>query len=132
MASKPFELAVATFFWSSAMIGVIKSSFEQHLKFVSLSASSELASDEESVSDDVSFFWTSCLQNFKLPSCWFYCSNLFFSSCALTGTLKFLSMVLHTWTNINISNWQFLIPCYHQNSKGNLKHKHLKWWWLNR
>jgi len=31
-------------------------------------------------------------------------------------------MVLHTWTNISISNWQFLIPCYHQNSKGNVKH----------
>ena len=31
--------------------------------------------------------------------------------------LKFLSMVLYTWTNISISNWQFLIPCYHQNSK---------------
>jgi len=26
-------------------------------------------------------------------------------------------MVLHTWTNISISNWQFLIPCYHQNSQ---------------
>jgi len=31
-------------------------------------------------------------------------------------------MVLHTWTNISISNWQFLIPCYHQNSNGNVKH----------
>jgi len=30
---------------------------------------------------------------------------------------KFLSMILHTWTNINISNWQFLIPYYHQNSQ---------------
>ena len=28
------------------------------------SASGELASDEESVSDDVSFLWTSCLHNF--------------------------------------------------------------------
>jgi len=34
--------------------------------------------------------------------------------------IKFLSMVLYTWTNISISNWQFLIPCYHQNSKGNV------------
>jgi len=31
-------------------------------------------------------------------------------------------MVMYTWTNISISNWQFLIPCYHQNSKGNVKH----------
>ena len=31
-------------------------------------------------------------------------------------------MVLQTWTNISISNWQFLIPCYHQNSKGHVKH----------
>jgi len=28
------------------------------------SASGELASDEESASDDVSFFWAFCLQNF--------------------------------------------------------------------
>jgi len=28
------------------------------------SASGDLASDEQSASDDVSFFWTSCLQNF--------------------------------------------------------------------
>jgi len=55
------------------MIGVIKSSFEQHLKSFNLSASGELASNEESAYDDVSFFWTSCFQNtclqkFKLPS----------------------------------------------------------------
>jgi len=25
-------------------------------------------------------------------------------------------MVLYTWTNISNSNWQFLIPCYDQNS----------------
>jgi len=35
---------------------------------------------------------------------------------------KFLSMILHTWTNISISNWHILIPCYHQNSKDNVKH----------
>jgi len=46
------------------MIDVIKSSFEQYLKFFSFSAFGELASDEENASDDVSFFWTSCLQNF--------------------------------------------------------------------
>jgi len=37
-------------------------------------------------------------------------------------TLKFLSLVLHTWTNISIFNWHFLIHCYHQNLKGNVKH----------
>jgi len=42
MPSNPFELAVALFFQSSVMIGVIKSSFEQHLKFLSLSASDDL------------------------------------------------------------------------------------------
>ena len=36
MPSNPFELAVVLFFQSSTMIGVIKSSFEQHLKFFSL------------------------------------------------------------------------------------------------
>jgi len=30
MSSNPFEIVVALFFQSSAMIGVIKSSFEQH------------------------------------------------------------------------------------------------------
>jgi len=24
---------------------------------------------------------------------------------------------VYTWTNISISNWKFLIPCYHQNSQ---------------
>jgi len=42
MPSNPFELAVALFFQSSAMTGVIKSSFEQHLKFFSLPASDDL------------------------------------------------------------------------------------------
>ena len=31
-------------------------------------------------------------------------------------------MVLHTWTNISISSWKFLIPCYHQNFKVYVKH----------
>ena len=70
-------------------------------------------------------FRTSFLQNaflqHKLPFCRFHCSHLFFSTYAFKDT-KFLSMVLYTWTNISISNWQFLIPCYHQNSKGNVKH----------
>jgi len=42
MPSNPFELAVALFFQSSAMIGLIKSSFEQHLKFFSLPASVDI------------------------------------------------------------------------------------------
>jgi len=50
------------------MIDMIKSSFEQHLKFLSLSAYGELTSDEENASDNVSFFCISCLQNFKFPS----------------------------------------------------------------
>jgi len=42
MPSNPFELAVALFLQSSEMIGMIKSSFEQHLKFFSLPASNDL------------------------------------------------------------------------------------------
>jgi len=42
MTLNPFELAVVLLFQSSAMIGVIQSSFEQHLKFFSLSASNDL------------------------------------------------------------------------------------------
>jgi len=42
MSSNSFEIVVALLFQSSAMIGVIQSSFEQHLKFFSLSASDDL------------------------------------------------------------------------------------------
>jgi len=42
MTSNPFELTVASIFQSSAMMGMIQSSFEQHLKFFSLSASDDL------------------------------------------------------------------------------------------
>jgi len=42
MPSNPFELAIALFFQSSAMIGMITSSFEQYLKFFSLPASDDL------------------------------------------------------------------------------------------
>jgi len=128
------------------MIGVIKSSFEQHLKGFSLSASVIFRT-----SDDVNFWWTaseevllmtsasleplvfrtSYLQH-KLPSCWFHCSHLFFQNLCLNLKTLNLSMVLHTWTNISISNWQFLILCYHQNSKGNVKHilfQQWRFWW---
>ena len=78
------------------------------------SASSDLASDEvllmTSASDVLHNHFSSeplFFRRFKLPSCWFHCCHLLF---------------LHTWTNISISNWQFLIPCYHQNLKGNVKH----------
>jgi len=54
----------------------------------------------------------------KLPFCKFHCSSFILLEPTLAlETLKFLSMVLQTWTNISISNWHFLIPCYHQNSK---------------
>jgi len=40
--------------------------------------------------------------------------------CSLTCSIrtsmnKTLIMVLYTWTKFSITNWQFLIPCYHQN-----------------
>jgi len=96
MSSNPFELVVALFFQSFAMIGVIKSSFEQHLKFFSLPAS------EESASDDVNFFRTTCLQNlFSSDASSFLLVDsialiCYFRTYALTKTLKILSMVLHT------------------------------------
>jgi len=40
-------------------------------------------------------------------------------------------MVLHTWTNISICNCHSLIPCYHQNSKGNVKHILFQQKWLS-
>ena len=40
--------------------------------------------------------------------CSFHCSHLFFQNQYLNlKTYKFLFMVLHTWTNISISNWLF-------------------------
>jgi len=143
MTSNSFELAIASLFQSSAMMGVIQSSFEQHLKFFSLSASDDISfwwpASEESASDDISFR-TTCLQNLfssaassflLVDSIALICS---FRTYALIKTLQILSMVLHTWTNISISNWQFLIPCYHQNLKGNVKHILFQqsppfWWW---
>jgi len=80
------------------------------------------------VFDDVSTSGALCLQNLfssdassflLVDSIALICSSRTY---ALKRDTKFLSMVLHTWTNISISNWQFLIPCYHQNSKGNVKH----------
>ena len=88
-----------------------------------------------SASDDVSFFRTSCLQNlFSSDALSFLLADsiaLIFSSEPMLEfkDTKFSSMVLHTWTNINISNWQFLIPCYHQNSKGNVKHILFQQWY---
>jgi len=71
-------------------------------------------------------FRTSCLQMLSCNSSFHFVDSIALI-CSLEPmlylkTLKFLSMVLHTWTNISISNWHFLIPCYHQNSKGNVKH----------
>jgi len=40
----------------------------------------------------------------KLPFCWFLCSLLFFQNLIMIS--KFLYMVMYTWTNISISNWQ--------------------------
>jgi len=88
------------------------------------SAYDELAYDELAY-DDVITSWALCLQEhfwlqeqfssdaFKLPFCLFLCSLLFFQNLLMIS--KILSMFLYTWTNISISNWQFLIPCYHQN-----------------
>ena len=96
-------------------------------------------------SDDVSFWWTSfwwweCLwwrqllpdllssellvfrtSFLQMLQASFFLIQFVLQFLCFKGTPNFLSMVLHTWTNISISNWQFLIPCYHQNSKGNVK-----------
>jgi len=54
----------------------------------------------------------------KLPFCRFQCTSFVLPKHMLDfKDTNFLSMVLHTWTNISISNWHILIPCYHQNLK---------------
>jgi len=135
MPSNSFELAVALLFWSSAMLGVIKT-FEQPLKlwFFHLlmifsfwgcsfwwGASDELASDV--ITSGGLDFRSTFFRCFKLPLlCWFHCSHLFFKNLYFKIDTTFLSMVLHTWTNISTSNWQFLIPCYHQNLRVYVKY----------
>ena len=68
------------------------------------SASDELASDNVITSGAVLF------RRFKLPFYWFLCSLLFFQN--LIMILKFCLWSCTLWTNISISNWQFLVPCY--------------------
>ena len=83
---------------------------------------------QEHLSSEPLFF-----RHFKLLSCWFHYSHLFFQNLCFKETLNFLSMVLHTWTNISISNWQFLILCYHQNSRVYVKHilfQHIDRGWI--
>ena len=93
MPSNTFELAVASFFQSSAMIDEIKS-FEQPLKlyFSQLlirTTSGDVASDDVSSSEALCLqmlLMTSALQEhfvfrcFKLSICWFHCSHLFFQN----------------------------------------------------
>ena len=137
MPSNPFELVVASFFQSSAMLGVFKS-FKQPLKLqfsqLLMIFSSWWSSDllMKTVSGDLQNLFSSDASSFLLVhSISFICSS---KTYALKRDTKFFSMVLHTWTNISISNWQFLIPCYHQNLKDNVKHILFQqsppfWWW---
>jgi len=59
---------------------------------------------------------------FKLPTCWFHCNHLFFQNLCFKVTLNFClwSCILEQILAYPIDN--FLIHCYHQNSKGNVKH----------
>ena len=90
-------------------------------------------------SSDQNCFWWSCFwwcQHFRstlsseplffrcfmLPTCWFHCSHLFFHKLYFKETLNFClwSCILEQILAYLIDN--FVIPCYHQNSKGNVKH----------
>ena len=130
MPSNSSELAVAPGFYSSAMIGVIITTFEQSFEAFQSSASEPTeplmtsAYDVQLLMTTTSeplVFRTSFDQNafllHKLPFCRFHCSHLFFSTYAFKDT-KFLSMVLHTWTNISISNWQFFNTLLSSKLKG--------------
>ena len=78
----------------------------------------ESASDEGASNDLQNLFSSYAFLQHKLLFCRFHCS-LFFLPKPMHDfkDTRILSMVMHAWTNINISNWHFLIPCYHQNSK---------------
>ena len=99
------------------------------LQLLMKTASGDLASDEvllmTSALQEHFVFRTSFLQMLQtsfllIPLLSFVLSEYALKILKIDTT--FLSLVLHTWTNINISNWQFLILCYHQNSKGNVKY----------
>jgi len=100
MPSNPFELAVALFFQSSAMLDEIKS-FEQPFEALILSASDDLQllmtfSSWWKLLLVISllmrcFWWRQHFRStlsseplffrcFKLPSFWFHCSHLFFQT----------------------------------------------------
>jgi len=129
MSLNPFELVVAFLFHSSAILRrhwIHWTTFEtlslhllMNFSFWWFSASDKLAYDDLA-SDDVITSGALWFQEqfssdaFKLHFCLFLWSLLFFQNLLMIS--KFLSMVLYTWTNISISNWQFLIPCYRQNS----------------
>ena len=131
MLSNSFTRAVVTLFESFAMLRrdkIIWTTFEAlSLSFISwsTSASSDLASDEVLLTNLL--LMTSSLQEHLYFRCIFL--QMLQASFLLILLLSFvllepykdiknLSMVLYTRTNISISNWQFLIRCYHQNSKG--------------
>ena len=133
MLSNSFTRAVVTLFESFAMLRrdkIIWTTFEAlSLSFISwsTSASSDLASDEVLLTNLL--LMTSSLQEHLYFRCIFL--QMLQASFLLILLLSFvllepykdiknLSMVLYTRTNISISNWQFLILCYHQNSKGNV------------
>ena len=74
-------------------------------------SSDELASDDTSSLQERCVFRSTLTSEAVLFSC-FYASFLLISLLSFVLPepnidLKFLSMVLYTWTNISISNWQF-------------------------
>ena len=129
MLSNFISRAVVTLFQSFAMLRrdqIIFPAFESLRFFISwwTSASGDLASDEVLLTNLL--LMTTSLQEHLYFRCTFLqmlqASFLLIPLLSFVlpkpyNDIKFLSMVLYTWTNISISNWQFLIPCYHQNSK---------------
>jgi len=121
MPLNPFELAVVLLFHSSAMLRrhwihwTIFESLSLHLLMnFSLwwySASDELTSDDVITSGALYLqehfdFMSSSLQMLLNFLFLFLCSLLFFQNLLMISKF-FLSMVMYTWTNISISNWQF-------------------------
>jgi len=143
MPSNPFELVGASFFQSSAMLGVIKS-FEQPLKLqfsqflmifsswwssdlLMKTTSGDLASDEvllmTSALQECFVFRTSFLQMFQAS--YLLISLLSFVLPEPMLEKETLNFCLWSCTLEQILSYpidKFLIPCYHQNLKGNVKH----------
>jgi len=144
MPSKFFWISHCFSFYSSAMIGLIKTTFDTNLKLPVFQLLMIFRT-----SDNVSFWWTTSekvlLMIFKTTFLQMLPCNTSFHF--VDAIAVFCSSEPMYFKTLNFCPWSctleqilaypidtFLIPCYHQNLKGNVKHILFQqsppfWWW---